>query len=383
MNKSKQQYKYYAFISYNSRDIEWGKRLQRKLEHYRMPATLCSERGWERKPIKPVFFAPTDIQPNDLTEEIQKRLQTSRYLIVICSPNSAKSEWVGKEIAYFHKLGRTKQILFFIVDGIPHSDDIETECFNPIVKTLGMPEILAANIHEKIFRYPFLNKERAYVQLISKLLNVEFDTIWQRHKRQVIQEIGMRIIGVIVLVLSLLIVWEINQPIYIDVELKEISTLNPDLPAPKDAVITMVLNNEIKTDTIRSFVQKGRFENIQSKFLNKEVNVKVVCKDFLTIDTTLILAENIKINMYRNPSPYGDIRFWLFDVDKEVGLPHTRLVIDGVETISDNKGNVSLFIPLEKQRRKYIVSSSKALLDSVITMPTTEDFIIKVKSNSN
>lgn len=44
------EYKYFAFISYNSKDTEWGKRLQRKLEHYKMPATLCLEHGWERKP---------------------------------------------------------------------------------------------------------------------------------------------------------------------------------------------------------------------------------------------------------------------------------------------------------------------------------------------
>ena len=43
------EYKYFAFISYNSKDTEWGKRLQRKLEHYKMPATLCSEHGWKRK----------------------------------------------------------------------------------------------------------------------------------------------------------------------------------------------------------------------------------------------------------------------------------------------------------------------------------------------
>ena len=92
MNKEEQQYKYFAFISYNSRDTSWGKRLQRKLEGYRMPATLCSEHGWERNPIKPVFFAPTDIQPGGLTAELQERLKASRNLIVICSPHSAKSE---------------------------------------------------------------------------------------------------------------------------------------------------------------------------------------------------------------------------------------------------------------------------------------------------
>ena len=66
-------YKYFAFISYSSRDTRWGRRLQRKLENYSMPTTLCKERGWKHKPMNPVFFAPTDIQPGGLTEELQDR----------------------------------------------------------------------------------------------------------------------------------------------------------------------------------------------------------------------------------------------------------------------------------------------------------------------
>lgn len=179
-NDNASQRKYYAFISYNSKDTRLGKRLQRKLEHYRMPATLCSERGWKRKPMDPVFFAPYEIQPGGLSEELKLRLRNSKNLVVICSPNSAKSDWVGKEIEYFHELGRDENILFFIVDGVPGSGDTATECFNPVVKKLGLPETLGANIHERIFRWPWINRERAYVQLISKLLGVEFDSIWQR-----------------------------------------------------------------------------------------------------------------------------------------------------------------------------------------------------------
>lgn len=171
-----QHFKYFAFISYSSHDIAWGKKLQKKLEGYRMPSTLCSEHGWQRNPIKPVFFAPTDIQPGDLDEELKERLKASRNLIVICSPHSAKSDWVGKEIAFFHSLRRSSNIHFFIVDGIPHSGNSDTECFNPIVKTLDIPEILGANIHEKVFKSPWLNRERAYIQLITKLLGVEFDS---------------------------------------------------------------------------------------------------------------------------------------------------------------------------------------------------------------
>ena len=170
-----QEYTFFAFISYSSKDLEWGKRVQRKLERYRMPATLCSEHGWKRTPIKPIFFAPYDILPGGLSAELQERLRSSRNLIVIGSPNSAQSEWVGKEIEFFHQLGPTSQIHYFIVSGQPNSGDPQTECYNPILKRLGIPEILGANIHEKIYRWPWLNKERAYVQLVSKLLGVEFN----------------------------------------------------------------------------------------------------------------------------------------------------------------------------------------------------------------
>ena len=80
----------FAFISYSSQDQVWGgKRLQRTPERYRMPATLCGVRGWKRRPMDPVFFAPTDIQPGGLTAELQERLRASRNLIVLCSPRSA------------------------------------------------------------------------------------------------------------------------------------------------------------------------------------------------------------------------------------------------------------------------------------------------------
>ena len=190
-----QQFKYFAFISYSTHDTKWGKRIHKKLESYSMPATLCSKHGWKRKPLNPIFFAPYDIQPGGLTEELKNRLRQSRNLIVICSPNSAQSYYVGLEIEFFHQLGRTKNIHFFIIDGEPNSGDKFTECFNPKVKQLGIPEILGANIHEKVYRWPWLNRERAYVQIVTKLLGVEFDSIWQRHRRMLRQRIALWFIG--------------------------------------------------------------------------------------------------------------------------------------------------------------------------------------------
>ena len=34
ISMKQQEYKYFAFISYNSLDYRWGKRIQKKLEHY-------------------------------------------------------------------------------------------------------------------------------------------------------------------------------------------------------------------------------------------------------------------------------------------------------------------------------------------------------------
>ena len=379
MNKEEQQYKYFAFISYNRHDTSWGKRLQRKLEGYRMPATLCSEHGWERKPINPVFFAPTDIQLGGLTAELQERLKASRNLIVICSPHSAKSEWVAKEIAFFHNLGRTENIHFFIVDGIPHSGNPDTECFNPIVDTLGLPEILGANIHEKIYRFSWMNRERAYVQLITKLLGVEFDSIWQRHKRLLRQKIAAWNIGIIVVLAALAGVWLKGQPVDVTVSLNEITVHNDNLPPLKDAVVTMELENETKTDTIQSLDAKAIFANIPHKALGKNIHLTVECHNWLSVDTSFILTKEVVVNMSRNPHPYGDVGFRLWSIDKEQGVANIQVSLAGQSVTSDVEGYVKMFIPLDRQSEKYKVECSLPLEDNILSMPTTESTVLIIK----
>ena len=373
-------FKYFAFISYNSKDTEWGKKVQKKLEHYRMPATLCSEHGWERTPIKPVFFAPTDIQPGGLTEELQERLKASRNLIVICSPNSAKSDWVGKEIEFFHQLGRTKQIHFFIVEGEPHSGNPDTECFNPIVNKLGLPEILGANIHEKIYRWPWLNKERAYVQLISKLLGVEFDAIWQRHRRLLIQKTIAWAIGIMVILAALIGVWVTNQPIDVEMRLNEASAHNPNLPHLQDAVVTMTLDNETKTDTIHSLNDVAVFSNIPHRFIDNKVRVRIECQNYLPTDTVIVLSEHCSIEVYRNPEVFGNVHFRLWNPDTEQTSPNTTVTIDGHSVKSDANGYVTLSVPLSEQKTAYpVTSSTTTLVDKTISLPCGPNDVIIYK----
>ena len=372
-------YKYFAFISYNSKDTEWGKKLQKKLEHYKMPATLCNEHGWKKTPINPVFFAPTDIQPGGLSEELQERLKTSRHLIVICSPNSAKSEWVGKEIEYFHSLGRTQNIHFFIVEGTPHSGDPETECFNPAVDRLDLPEILGANVHEKIYRWPWLNRERAYVQLISKLLGVEFDAIWQRHKRQLIRKGIAWTIGGIAIICALLAIWRMSQPIDATLTLNEASVHNEYLPPLKDAIVTIEFENETKTDTLPSLNTPLVFNNIPHRFLGKTVHITVSCNDFLSLDTTLPLSHSMTIDLRRDPNVYGNVHFRLWNPKEETTAPHASVRLAGIETVADEEGYVTLFIPLEKQQSYYLVEASVPIVNDTLTMPCGGYEMIELK----
>ena len=391
-----QEFKYFSFISYNSKDTEWGKRVQRKLEHYRMPATLCSEHGWDRVPIKPVFFAPTDIQPGGLSSELQERLRASRNLIVICSPNSAKSEWVGKEIEFFHKLGRTNNIHFFIVDGVPHSGNPDTECFNPVVDTLGLPEILGANIHEKIYRWPWLNKERAYVQLITKLLGVEFDALWKRHRRLLIRKAIAWTIGIIAVLAALIGVWVTNQPFDSNITLKD-SVQNQDLPALKDidddVVVAITLGDETKADTLKSLDKDLIFKNIPHRYLGKEVKVSVSSmskyvkaseesengiKVFEDYDTTIVLGKSLTLNLKRNPAYYGNVRFTLWNVAAEKPVPNVKVNVEGFEATSDANGQVSIDIPMDQQRPRYNVTATSPAISGTIEMPCGEDEIIMV-----
>lgn len=376
MNK---EYKYFAFISYSSADYKSGKELQHKLESYRMPATLCSEHGWERKPIKPVFFAPTDIQPGGLTAELQERLRASRHLIVICSPHAAKSKWVGKEIEYFHSLGRTSNIHFFIVDGVPHSGNEDTECFNPIVEKLGLPEILGANIHEKVSPWPWVNKERAYVQLITKLLGVEFDSIWQRHKRLMREKIALIVISIVMALSAILCAWMMNRPVDVMFRLNETSFHNDNLPPLSDAIVTLTLQNEIKQDTISAIDSFVTFANIPHSAIGKEVRIAVSAADWQTMDTVVTLSKDLTIPISRDPEPYGNIRFKLWNIEQAKTYPYATVTISGHEATADAEGRVRYTMPLAEQSVTYEVTATKPKLKDILYMPNTESTMIEVQ----
>lgn len=92
------EHRYLAFISYKREDERWAKWLQNRLEHYKLPLSVRRSDPTLPEKIRPVFRDTTDLSGGLLEQAIQQALDSSKYLIVICSPRAAQSPWVCKEV---------------------------------------------------------------------------------------------------------------------------------------------------------------------------------------------------------------------------------------------------------------------------------------------
>ena len=111
--------KYWAFISYSSKDKKWGKWLHKRLENYSIPneyQTLQLDDGTKLgQHIRPVFRDRDELaSSSELGSVIEEALTQSRFLIVLCSPNSAASKWVNKEIEDFRAIHGDDNVLSLI-----------------------------------------------------------------------------------------------------------------------------------------------------------------------------------------------------------------------------------------------------------------------------
>ena len=187
---------YYAFISYKHEDKEYAKWLQKRLERYRLPATLQNEDI--PRQAKPIFRDDTDLTPGQpLKDSIKEKLRLSKYLIVICSKNLAKeSKYVNYEINSFVEMGRADRIIPIIIDGEPHAENPENECFCDALKQLP-GEILAAN-SEKDGRYI------ASLKVIAALFQLDADDLIKRDDRR--RKKNILLISLLTALLSILAV---------------------------------------------------------------------------------------------------------------------------------------------------------------------------------
>ncbi len=113
----KKTYQYDAFISYSREDKVFAEKLEKALEGFNPPK---DPRIPQRR--LNIFRDVDDLIGADYYESIDDHIGDSAKLIVICSPNARKSEFVNDEIRRFSILNCSANIIPIIIDGIPNNE---------------------------------------------------------------------------------------------------------------------------------------------------------------------------------------------------------------------------------------------------------------------
>ena len=124
---------YWCFISYRHADNrelgrQWASWLHHELETYEVPADLVgktNDRGDEiPSRLYPIFRDEEELPADaELSSPIERALQRSRFLVVICSPAAAASRFVDDEVRIFKQLGKADRVLAMIISGEPNASE--------------------------------------------------------------------------------------------------------------------------------------------------------------------------------------------------------------------------------------------------------------------
>ena len=178
--------RYAAFISYNHRDRRAAAWLHRALETYRFPKRLrgrSTSIGTLGAKLPPIFQDREELAASsDLAASVRTALEQSHSLIVVCSPDGARSHWVNEEIRSFTALGRRDRIQCLIVGGEPNASrepgrDPEQECLPQALFELGGSEPLASDI-----RAGQDSRSNARLKLLAGIVGLPYDELRQREQ---------------------------------------------------------------------------------------------------------------------------------------------------------------------------------------------------------
>ncbi|MEO0995857.1 MAG: toll/interleukin-1 receptor domain-containing protein, partial [Pseudomonadota bacterium] len=173
--------RYRAFVSYANADKRLALRLHRALERYRIPAGITDAGSPDRR-LGRIFLDRHELAASDrLGAAIEGALDDSDALILVASPDAARSFWVAQEIEHFCK-GPPRPILALIARGRPNAAAAEQECFpEQLRQRAADQQPLAGNLPEEGFA-------RAFLRLVGGLIGVPFDRLWQRERRRLRQQ---------------------------------------------------------------------------------------------------------------------------------------------------------------------------------------------------
>lgn len=367
-------YKYFAFISFQSSDAKDAVRLQHAIESYRLPAVLCKEQQVPRR-VKPLYCYLNDMHAGEeLMQELKSRMEQSRYLLVVCSPRSSKSVYVNSGIDYFVSLGRRDSIIPVIVDGVPYSNDPQTECFPEALRRhfpkhndpLQDHSILGINIREAgVSRRKAY--DRAMLMVVARMLQLDFDGLLLRDQQRRRKRTITAALLSLMMVVALGLTWYFSQTVDVGITPYEATPHNEYLPPCTEMVLKLYLDKEQKTDTIASLGETAVLHHIPPRFIGRKMRVTLTAKDYLPLDTTVVLQREMCLPLRRDADIYGHVRF------RVIGRP-LPLYIAGRTVSPDKEGIVEFPLSVEEQRTSYPVEWAGG--QDTLYMPCGEDVVI-------
>lgn len=347
-------YKYFAFISYRHTDIKEAKRLQALLETYSLPAALQKVKPDAPKHFH-VFRDTDELTSGELTEELHKKLDESKWLVVICSPNSAQSDYVGQEIAYFRKKGRSKEIIPFIISGVPHSKD--NECFHPQLR-LGGLELLGIDVQAEPSKFWRGRFHRAFIRLVAKMLDLSFDELWRRRERYLrrLRAIQIAVIAIILCSIGFALS---SRPFDANMNLQTAVKTLPLSADGTDSLYLYLADDDVRAMPIENLDEAISFPNIPGKYRNEET--RIVCKafGFNSLDTVVSLDKNVTLPISRNVETFGRIRYKFVDNSSETPIENAVVDFGFMKATTDADGVLNTLVPLELQQKEYAVKISR------------------------
>lgn len=183
-------FRYKAFISYSHHNSQIAARLLKKLEGYRVPAHLRGDKKTNTSAPNRLgkIFRDRDELPasGSLNSKLLDALRQAEFLIIICSPDAAKSQRVNEEISQFIKHRDSGNILCYIIEGTPEfgpiAGELEQDCVPPSLRRLYIQsgQIPVAADARDIGDGP----SRARQKIIAGLLKVGLDELVQRDARR-------------------------------------------------------------------------------------------------------------------------------------------------------------------------------------------------------
>ena len=176
---------YKAFISYRHLPLEKSiaVKLHRRIEHYIIPREL---RNNGVKKLGYVFRDQDELPiSGSLSENIRQALDRSEFLIVICTPETEKSEWVLREISYFLEHHDRDHVLAVLADG-NEKTAFPSLLIGDITDGSGTKaqfEPLAANIVAS----SALKRSRLFasesLRILAALIGCPYDALYKREQR--------------------------------------------------------------------------------------------------------------------------------------------------------------------------------------------------------